>query len=314
MKPALSVIFFTVLSGAGFGLWALLGGTLALDVHPHARIAIWLPLALGFVFASAGLLSSMLHLGRPARAWRAFSQWNSSWLSREGVASVSAYAPAFAIAACLYAGASAAWVRASGVAMLACAIVTVACTARIYTSLKAVAAWRDPRVLPLYLLFALWSGGLWLWTCLSFVPTLHSLPFVAGLLVVGAVAAALKWMYWRRLDRLRAVTAGHATGLERYGAVRAFEGPTTRENYLLREMAFVMARKHASRLRGIALLLFFALPALLMLAALLAPAAQRVCAALAALSCIAGLFVERWLFFAQARHAVAAYFPEHSPG
>jgi len=313
VKPALSVIFFTVLSGAGFGLWALLGGALALDVYPHARLAVSLPLVLGFVFASAGLLSSTLHLGRPARAWRAFSQWDSSWLSREGVASVVTYVPAFVIAACLCTGVHPVWIRATGAVMLACAVATVVCTARIYTSLKPVAAWRDPRVLPLYLLFAFWSGGLWLWTCLSFVATTHSLPFAIGLLAVGAIAAALKWMYWRSLDSLHAVTAGHATGLERFGAVRAFEGPTTQENYLLREMAFVLARKHASRLRGIALLLCFALPALLELIGLLAPVAARACAPLAALSCTAGLFVERWLFFAQARHAVAAFFPEHSP-
>jgi hypothetical protein len=43
---------------------------------------------------SLGLLSSTFHLGHPERAWRAFSQWRSSWLSREGVAAVATYLPA----------------------------------------------------------------------------------------------------------------------------------------------------------------------------------------------------------------------------
>src|SRR3546814_9931283 len=47
---------------------------------------------------TAGLRSCTVHLGHPERAWRAFSQWRSSWLSREGVAAVIAYAPALALA------------------------------------------------------------------------------------------------------------------------------------------------------------------------------------------------------------------------
>ena len=39
---------------------------------------------------TVGLVSSTLHLSHPERAWRAFSQWRSSWLSREGVAAVGA--------------------------------------------------------------------------------------------------------------------------------------------------------------------------------------------------------------------------------
>ena len=32
---------------------------------------------------AGGLLASFFHLGRPERAWRAASQWRTSWLSRE---------------------------------------------------------------------------------------------------------------------------------------------------------------------------------------------------------------------------------------
>ena len=49
-------------------------------------------IALGLI--TVGLLSSTFHLGHPERAWRAFSQWRSSWLSREGVAAVITYVPA----------------------------------------------------------------------------------------------------------------------------------------------------------------------------------------------------------------------------
>ncbi|MER3546866.1 MAG: DMSO reductase [Rhodanobacteraceae bacterium] len=308
MRPALSVIFFTVLSGAGFGLWVWLGGALALGVYPPGRGNVLAPLAIGFVFVTAGLLSSTLHLGRPARAWRAFSQWDSSWLSREGLASMASYLPMFAVAGLARGSNLFLATRIAGALLCVCAIVTLFCTARIYNSLKPIAAWRDPRVLPLYLLFGAWSGGLWLWAYLAFNPGTPAMPFALALLVIALAAIGLKLSYWKNIDGLRAPGAGHATGLERLGDVRAFERPSTEESYLTREMVFVLARKHARKLRGIAFVLFFILPALLLIAALLWPAAQRGCATAAAVLCIGGLFVERWLFFAQAKHAVAGYF------
>ena len=88
MHPAYSVILFTTASGAGYGLlvWLCLCGLFGLV--PTER---WLGIAgfgLAFALITAGLLSSTAHLGRPERAWRAFSQWRTSWLSREGVMAV----------------------------------------------------------------------------------------------------------------------------------------------------------------------------------------------------------------------------------
>jgi sulfite dehydrogenase (quinone) subunit SoeC len=74
-------------------------------------------------------------------------------------------------------------------------------------------------------------------------------------------------------------------------------------------MGFQIARKHAAKLRRIAFLLAFALPFLLSLVPLLAggwPAmfATLIAAPLATL----GVLVERWLFFAEAKHAVTLYY------
>lgn len=315
MKPALSVIFFTVLGGAGFGLWCLLGGALALGIYPPGRGNVLGPLAIGFVFASVGLLSSTLHLGRPARAWRAFSQWDSSWLSREGLAAMATYLPVLAVAGLARGDNLFLPTRIAGAVLCACALLTLVCTARIYTSLKPIAAWRDARVLPLYLLFGLLSGGLWLWAYLAFNPGLLAWPFALALLATALIAASLKWIYWRRLDATRGPrNAGHATGLDRLGATRAFEGPTTEGNYLTREMAFVLARKHSRVLRGWALALLLCLPALLIVVTLVWPDTQTWLAPLAAVACVFGLFIERWLFFAEARHAVSDYFPPQPHG
>jgi DMSO reductase anchor subunit len=309
MKPALSVIFFTVLAGAGYGLWCLLGGALAIGIYPPGRGNVLGPLAIGFVFVSVGLLSSTLHLGRPARAWRAFSQWDSSWLSREGLASVATYLPMLAVAGLARGDHEFIPTRIAAAALCLCALITLWCTARIYTSLRPIAAWRDRRVLPLYLLFGLLSGGLWLWAYLAFNPGMLVWPFALSLLALAVIAAGAKLAYWKTVDALPANTAGHATGLEHAGAVRAFEGPTTEGNYLTREMAFVLARKHARALRRHALILLAVVPVVAIALSLIWPSAHIWLAPLAAIACVLGLFVERWLFFAQARHAVAAYFP-----
>src|SRR4029453_10882584 len=52
---------------------------------------------LAFVFTGAGLVASFFHLGRPSRAWRAASQWRTSWLSREVIV-----LPAFMAAVAAY--------------------------------------------------------------------------------------------------------------------------------------------------------------------------------------------------------------------
>src|SRR3546814_4853981 len=83
MHPAASVIFFTTASGAGYGLLFLLGiaGAFGLAPPDLALGLVGFTLSLGLI--TAGLLASTFHLGRPERAWRALSQWRSSWLPRE---------------------------------------------------------------------------------------------------------------------------------------------------------------------------------------------------------------------------------------
>jgi DMSO reductase anchor subunit len=319
MHPALSVIFFTTLSGAGYGLlcWAAIGA-LSGGGAPRTLLAATL---LALAFSSVGLLASFWHLGKPLRAWRAFSQWRTSWLSREGVAAVLTYVPALLFAAMLLPamiGAQALGepvvfgVKGIGVALalLACALATIACTAMIYASLKPIPAWSHRLVLPGYLGFALLCGGLLLAALGATQAGRAPAPAAAkALLFLAAALGALKLHYWRSIDEgALPATRGDAVGLPGR-ALSVFERPHTEANYVTREMAFSVARAHAARLRGLALLLFAVAPILCVLAIGrvpgVSPATWLWAASVAAL---AGAFVERWLFFAQARHVVALYY------
>lgn len=315
MHPALSVIFFTTLSGAGYGLlaWAALA---ALSGQTPARPLLW-SVALALLLSTLGLVSSLFHLGKPARAWRAFSQWRTSWLSREGVASLLTAAVAVAFGLALLPGmvgstAQGAPPRLDGVGAaiavvaLLCAAATVYCTAMIYSSLKPIPAWRHRLVPIVYLLFAAFTGGVLFRALLRLSgPGDAALPM--PLITLALLLAAFKLLYWRDIDRTPLpATRGDAVGLPRRQAT-VFERPHTEANYLTREMAFVVARRHARRLRVLAVLLFAAAPVLLVL---LAPGGHgaATCWWVAAVAALAGAFVERWLFFAEAKHLVMLYY------
>lgn len=310
MHPALSVIVFTTFSGAGYGLLFWLGILAPAGVLPAGRALGAGSLGLALAAITAGLLASTFHLGHPERAWRAFSQWRSSWLSREGVASVATYVPAglFAIGWVWFGSLAGIW-SAMGLLAALGAVATVLCTGWIYRSLKPVPRWSNGWVVPNYLALAAMTGALWLVLLLVLFginrPAL--LWLAAGAIVI---AAALKLGYWRFIDAATAgATAASATGLGRFGTVRLFEAPHTSENYLLKEMGFRIARKHAAKLRRIAVVLAFLLPFALMLIAMAASGWPRVAAALlAAPLATTGVLVERWLFFAEAQHTVTLYY------
>ncbi|MBJ6981637.1 DmsC/YnfH family molybdoenzyme membrane anchor subunit [Luteimonas sp. MC1572] len=318
MRPALSIILFTALSGAGYGLlaWtgiaiallALRGGlSTALDGVQFAGVV------LGLVLSTVGLLSSLGHLGQPRRAWRALSQWRTSWLSREGVLAIATTVPALAVIALLVwmpaSAARASWLALLGVLLAVLALATVACTAMIYASLKPIPAWRHPLVVPVYLLFALLTGlALQYLVMAAMLRGQGPAMMLASLALLGALLAGLKWLYWLAIDGAGAPAArGAALGLPGRDA-KVFERPHTEANYITREMVFELARRHALRLRiamSFGLVAAPLLATLLVATGLLSPVAGVL---LATLGLLAAAFVERWLFFAQARHVVSAYY------
>ena len=307
MNPALSIIFFSTASGAGFALLLLTGVAAPLGLVPQNAGFGLVSLMVAVALAVAGLLSSTLHLGRPERAWRAFSQWKTSWLSREGVLSVLAFIPAaiFAIGWIIF-GWVGGFVGLCGILAAILAMGTVYCTAMIYRSLKPIRQWHNRWVVPNYFALALMSGLLLLDLIVRFWARPVAIPVLT--LIASAVAWWLKERYWRFIDTAAAPsTVESATGLGRRGRVRMLEPPNTEENYLLKEMGFRVARKHRLRLRFVARIAGFLVPMLATAVALFG-LFPLLAAFLAVLSAALGLVVERWLFFAEAKHTVMLYY------
>ncbi len=287
MHPAASVIIFNTFSGLGFGLLFWLG--MGVLVPTGWGAFIWF--AIAYLFAVGGLIASTFHLGHPERAIKAFSQWKTSWLSREGVCAVFA----LIVMAIYGAGLVFAGTRLGLVGIIGglASLGVVFTTSMIYAQMKTVPRWRHWTTPAMYLLLSLGGGAL----------LAGQVRIAAVLLIIGGILQIFAWGTGDRRFAEAGTTMATATGLGHIGKVRAFEPPHTGTNYLMREFIHVVGRKHADQLRIITIGLAFVLPVVLLLLPF-----SHVFAALAVLAHIVGVLTLRWLFFAQAEHVVGLYY------
>ena len=255
----------------------------------------WLAFAhwgLGYALAVGGLTASTFHLGNPQRALRAFTQWKTSWLSREAWAAVLTLLLLAPVALSDWLGLG--WPRTIGLVGAVACFGTVFTTSMIYAQIAAVPRWNNWTVPAMFLSFELTGGALLSGQTL---PALIGCAALIGALyahkTVGDVAFAQ-----------RGQTLGKATGLDVVGMAQVFEQPHTSPNYLMREMIHVVARKHVARLWPIAFGAAVVLPAVLIVVLPHHPLTF----ALAALVHLTGALASRWLFFAQAEHVVGLYY------
>ena len=310
MHPAYSVLVFTTFSGAGYGLLIWLSFALLTGAVGDGDVQAFVMLALGLALVTTGLLSSTFHLGRPERAMKAFSQWRTSWLSREGVLAVATYIPAGLLGlGWLMVGADGVVAAQLALLLLAGSVATVWCTGMIYASLPTIRAWNHPLVAPGYVILALATGGVLYIAIRAFAEWASA---IEVLVVLAAVLAAwgLKGAYWGGISSARkSWTAGSATGLGMFGKVRVVEAPHSQANFVMREMGYSIARKHADKLRQMVVATLFLVPIVGLLVLLAVPGPLGLVAALVAVvSSSVGVFVERWLFFAEAQHVVTLYY------
>lgn len=314
MHPAKSVIAFTTMTGAGYGLLIFMIALHMLGLIPTDATFALTGFGLAFALITIGLMVSALHLGRPERAWRAFTQWRSSWLSREGVLAVITYGPTGLYGLVWYVypqSIGTPFMMAVGVFGILCCVGTVFCTSMIYASLKAICTWANPWVPVSYLLLSLMTGAL-LCDALVYSFGYGTTVLDIAVLVLLGLGLAVKLVYWKCMRETACIsTPETAIGLPttQGGMVRLLEAPHTQDNYLLKEMGFVIARKHAAKLRKISVITGFMLPVFLVwISSVLAPSIAGYPLMSAVFFCAVGVVVERWLFFAEAHHVVMMYY------
>ena len=288
MHPAPSVIIFTALSGLGFGLLTFL----CLGYPSVGGIVGFVFFAIGFGLAIGGLLSSTFHLGHPERAIKAFSQWKSSWLSREAWLSLFALALSgiYALGRIFFD------IDLAIIGFLSAffCVATVFATSMIYAQLKTVPRWNS-RITPItFLIFSIAGGAL----------LAGQISVALPILALAGIIQIVSWILGDKALAKSGTNLATATRLtSNSNEIRSFESPHTGTNYLLQEFAYKVGRKHGAKLRIIGIILAFGMPIIF-----LSIPFSHLIALLAVISHIVGIFVIRWLFFAQAEHVVGLYY------
>ncbi|NIP73627.1 MAG: dimethyl sulfoxide reductase anchor subunit [Gammaproteobacteria bacterium] len=322
MHPAFSVIFLTTLIGAGQGLFlALFTGQsyAAVDfvrvAQPSGFYAAGSAIALAFL--GGGLLASFFHLGRPERAWRAASQWRTSWLSREVIV-----LPAFMAVVFLYGaihflgwdpnvlgtanplqGQLSLFVGIAGT--LACFALFV-CTAMIYASVRFLEEWHSPLTVVNYTLLGSASGFL--------LATAHATVYAPSLVALygtWTVIISLAALLTRSASLVRNSRLLHKSTLQSAIGVRHSNIQQKAQGFMggsfnTREFFHGSGEAVRKAVKWSFLVLVFPLPLALLWAGMGTGSTMLLTLAFALQ--YLGLIAERWLFFAQARHPQNLYY------
>jgi len=311
MHPSKSIIFFTVMSGTGYGIIICLS-YIALISEINFEYYFKLSLMLvSFLLISLGLLSSTLHLGHPERAWRSFSQWRSSWLSREGLAAIITYIPLMFFYLLWYLDIS--LYKYLLVTSSILCLVTIYCTGQMYATLKTIPAWNNILVTPIYLINAISMGALCIYCLTRFYETEISQLYELTLISL-TLCLFLKLIYWFYISTKTTSTANTATGLGKNNNVSFFEGPHTGKNFLTTEMINKIKKEKANFLRLCFIILTCILPTYMIIqeASLIVNILiLKLSFFITLIFAIIGMFMERYLFFIQAKHVVSLYYGEN---
>ena len=289
MHPAPSIILFTVLSGFGFGLISIIGLLQFLSVITMFDLIIYS--IIGVIFATVGLVSSFFHLANKKNAIKSLSQWQTSWLSREAIASI--FCLLIVFGNIIWAVYQNNYVSEVGVVLFFLSLFTIFTTSMIYAQLKTVPSWNNALTPAIFVCAALTGGAILLTDYAS--------------LVLLLIFGTLQISFWYIADRGfqdKETSVGTALGYNKNEEIRPFDVAHTNRNYLLNEMVYKVARKHSVKIRYISFFMAFVFPMSLIL---IFPNNFSVSVSAITIHLI-GIYFSRWLLFAEAKHSVSFYY------
>lgn len=262
LAPRYPVVLLEVFAASGYGVWMLLGAALMLDIYRDGRNPALVPLAIGTVFVSAGLLASCL----PSMpSWHGWRPGRGSRPTREALLALATYLPMLGVAGLVRGGNDFWATRLAGAGLMLCSLGNLAYVAYRDRDRLAANLRRMTVTLPLNRVVAAgYCGGLWLWLCLAAqddkAHAAGSHPWIMVLVALALLLGLIEVLRWQPLQP-RAPSAGQE----------------------VRPMRFVAA------------LFTYALPCMALLLGDLFDAGTLLVAA-AAVSCLLGKTIERHLY------------------
>ena len=319
MHPAFSVIFLTTLIGVGQGLFLALFSSQTYAVvnvlpsQPGSYYALGGGIALAFLVG--GLIASFFHLGHPERAWRAATQWRTSWLSREvivlpvvmGLIFLYAVINALGWDADLYGlGVAGQLPLSIGVLGVMAALFLFMCTGMIYACIKFLQEWATPMTPFNYFLLGSASGFSFA-AAYAAVMAPALMPFYAGWAITLTLVGLLARVYTLlRNARLKAKSTVQTAIGVRHTQVQQRSMGMMGGSYNTREYRHGKTVLFMKSVKWIFLILAFVVPVVLL--SLGMEGGQAGILAAAFVVQYIGLLFERWFFFAQANHPQNLYY------
>lgn len=194
-----------ILSVSGYGLWAWLGLALALGFYPAGRNGTLLPLSVGTALVGIGLLVACLSW-RGAADWYGWRPRRDSRPTHAAMVALLTFLPMLAVAG-LARGDNFFWAtRLAGAVMSMSCVTSLAFTGYRYQQQLHSAPQRAATSMPVNrLVYAGYSGGLWLWLCTivhgELASPLGLYPWILVLLVFALLLGLLEGMDWQLLGR-----------------------------------------------------------------------------------------------------------------
>ncbi len=322
MHPAFSVIFLTTLIGAAQGLFLALFSVQAyteLNLLPGMADTGFFGIGAVIVLLllAGGLFSSFFHLGHPERAWRAASQWRTSWLSREVIALPTMMGVTFVYAAMHLGGFDAVLFSQGanhitysllvGGAGVIAAFSLFICTAMVYACIKFLQEWSSPLTVINYTLLGMASG----FTLATALSSYYSVPETSKFLGAWSIILTIVAFVTRSASLIRNARIKHKSTVESAIGIRhnkiaqkaqgAMGGSFNTREYFHGATALAL-----KSVKWVFMLLVFPIPVLLVAFALGEISARLLEAAF--ILQYLGLLAERWFFFAQANHPQNIYY------
>jgi len=322
MHPAFSVIFLTTLIGVGQGMFlALFTGQSysAVELLPTQNSADFYATGgmIALLFLIGGLIASFFHLGRPERAWRAATQWRTSWLSREvivlpimmGLVFIYSLMHWFEWDTILFTAKTGARLQVTlviGVLGMLATFALFICTAMIYACLKFLQEWHSPLTVINYILLGT-ASGFTLATAFANVsaPDLMSFYAIWSMIIIAAglitrMASLFRNSRIKAKSTIQTAIGVRHTKIEQKAMGFMGGSVNTRDFFHHATARFLKAMK------WIFLLLTFVVPFILLWSGMNSQSTGTLLAAFVVQ--YVGLIAERWFFFAQANHPQNLYY------
>lgn len=321
MNPALSVIFLTTLIGVGQGLFTAVFASevySTLNILPKPDKSIYfMGSCISVAFLALGLLASFFHLGHPERAWRAASQWRTSWLSREVIALPLAmfFIAAYGLIHYFEFNVVLFNIKSSLIIDLTLAVGTIAvvailalflCTGMIYASIRFLQEWATPLTVINFTLFGMASG-----LCFSTVFAYIYIPNLTSIYAVWAIVFTVAAFFTRAASLIRNAKIKYRSTLKTAIGVKHSRITQRSQGFMggsfnTREFFHGMSQTLMPNVKWIFLALVFPIPIALIVWGINKDMINFYLLAFVVQYC--GLLIERWFFFAQANHPQNLYY------